>query len=90
MKESENYSQALAHNGNFSRNRRTVVRYVNLSSVLVFRLVSQKVKKRFPDYESLIEHKLLLPGEVDCLQKIDEKNPHESTMMPILWAMKIG
>ena len=44
----------------------------------------------FPDYESLIKHKLLLPEEVDSLQKIDEKNPHESTMMPILWAMKIG
>ena len=47
------------------------------------------MRKRFPDCESLIESKLILPEEVEHLKKIDEKNPHESTMMPILWAMKI-
>ena len=33
------------------------MRYVNLSNVLVFRLVSRKVENRFPDYESLINAK---------------------------------
>jgi len=69
--------------------RRTVVRYINLSTILVFRLVSEKVRKRFPDCRSLIEAKLMLPEEVEQLKNIDEKNPHESTMIPILWAMKI-
>ena len=65
------------------------MRYVNLSTILVYRLVSENVKERFPDYESLIESKLMLPNEVERLKKIDEKTPHESTMMPILWAKKM-
>ena len=69
--------------------RRTVMRYVNLSTILVYRLVSENVKDRFPDYESLIESKLMLPNEVERLKKIDKKTPHESTMMPILWAKKM-
>ena len=50
----------------FSRNlRRTVMRYVNLSIILVFRLVSTKVHARFPTYESLVEAKMMLPHEVN-------------------------
>ena len=41
------------------------MRYVNLSMFLVYRLVSTKVKARFPTYESLVEAKLLLPNEVN-------------------------
>ena len=40
------------------------MRYVNLSSVLALRLISVSVKKRFPDYKSLIDAKLLLECEV--------------------------
>ena len=65
------------------------MRYVNISSILVFRLVSQNVQDRFPDYESLVEATLLLPHEVKRLRKADEKTPHESTWTPILWAMKL-
>ena len=68
----------------FRRNlRRTVMRYVNLSIVLVFRLVSCKVHKRFPTYQSMIDAKLMLPLEAKRLQKIDEKTPHESTWAPV-------
>lgn len=74
----------------FNKNlRRTVMRYVNLSSVLVYRLVSKKVMCRFPDYQSLVDAKLMLPHEVSRLEKADEKTPHESTWTPILWAMKL-
>ena len=69
--------------------RRTIMRYVNLSTVLVFRLVSEKVMKKFPDNDSLVQAKLLLPEEVDGFQKIVDENPHESTEVPILWAMKL-
>ena len=65
------------------------MRYINLSTILVYRLVSQKVMARFPDYDSLIKAKLMLPNEVKRLEKTDQKTPHESTWTPILWAMKL-
>ena len=74
----------------FNRNlRRNVMRYINLSTILVYRLVSKTVMERFPDYESLITAKLMLPQEVERLKKCDEKTPHETTWTPILWAMKL-
>ena len=65
------------------------MRYVNLSTILVYRLVSEKVMDRFPDYDSLVQAKLMLPNEVKRLQKVDDRTPHESTWTPILWAMKL-
>jgi len=44
--------------------RRTVMRYVNLSSILAFTKIACKVQTRFPSYESLVDAKLLLPHEV--------------------------
>ena len=69
--------------------RRTVMRYVNLSTILVFRLVSAKVHARFPDYNSMVRAKILLPHEKRRLDAIDERTPHETTYMPILWAMNL-
>ena len=40
------------------------MRYVNLSNLLALRLIATKVEKRFPDYETLVRAKLLLPNEV--------------------------
>ena len=65
------------------------MRYVNLSTVLVYRLVSEEVMARFPDYDSLVHAKLILPHEVERLVKIDNKTPYESTWTPILWATKL-
>ena len=65
------------------------MRYVNLSIVLVFRLVSGKVKSRFPDYQSLVHAKLLLPTEMKRMIKAEDLTPHESTWAPILWALKL-
>ncbi len=69
--------------------RRTVMRYINLSTILVYRLVSTKVKSRFPTYREMVEAKLILPHEVDRLLAADAKTPHESTWTPILWAVKL-
>ena len=66
-----------------------MMRYVNLSNVLVFRLISRKVENRFPDYESLINAKLMLPSEVDRMRKCEKATPHEFTCTPLLWAMKL-
>ena len=65
------------------------MRYANLSTVLVYRLVSGKVMERFPDYESLVVAKLMLPHEVERLKRSDTKTPHEMTWIPILWATKL-
>ena len=65
------------------------MRYVNLSNVLVFRLISRKVENRFPDYESLINAKLMLPSEVKRMRKCERATPHEFTCTPLLWAMKL-
>jgi hypothetical protein len=56
------------------------MRYVNLSLVLVFRLVSAKVKARFPDYQSLIDSKLMLETEVERMKKAEMMTPHEATI----------
>ena len=65
------------------------MRYVNLSIVLVFRLVSTKVHQRFPSYQSLVEAKLLLQHESDRLVRAEQHSPHESTWTPVLWALKL-
>ena len=48
-----------------------MMRYLNLSTVLVFRTVSPKVLARFPTYESLVEAGLMLPGEDQKLANVD-------------------
>ena len=51
--------------------RRTVMRYLNLSTVLVFRTVSPKVLARFPTYESLVDSGLMVQGEDIRLANVD-------------------
>ena len=69
--------------------RRTIIRYVNLSTILVLRLVASKVHKRFPTYESLVKANLLLPHEKERLETVDKITPHETTYLPILWALNL-
>ena len=35
--------------------RRTIMRYANLAIVITLRMVSPRIKKRFPTYEHLVE-----------------------------------
>ena len=69
--------------------RRTMIRYVNLSTILVLRLVASKVNDRFPTYTSLVKANVLLPHEKARLQTVDERTPHETTYIPILWALNL-
>ena len=69
--------------------RKCIIRYVNLSNIMVYRLVAPRVEKRFPDLDSLVEAKLLLPHEAEILKKIDEKSRHEATNIPLLWATRL-
>ena len=68
------------------------MRYVNLADILIYRMVSGKVLKRFPDDQSLIDAKLMLPNEVNKLNAIDNKNieiGEEVCWVPLLWATKL-
>ena len=69
--------------------RRTIIRYVNLSTILVLRLVAASVQNRFPTYESLVKADLLLPHEKSLLETIDKRTPHETTYIPIMWALNL-
>ena len=74
----------------FQKNLRlTVMRYYNLSTILVYRLVAGKVHRRFPDFDALIEAKLMLPREAIRFQEVNAKTPYESTWTPLLWASKL-
>ena len=51
--------------------------------------MSPQVSDRFPDLDSLVAAKLLLPHEAERLQRVDFRTPHEATWTPILWALKL-
>ena len=71
------------------------MRYVNLADILVYRMVSGKVLDRFPDDQSLIDAKMILPNEVKKLNSIDDTNERireigeEVCRVPLLWATKL-
>ncbi len=56
---------------------------------LFFRLVAAKVHARFPNYQSLVKAKILLPHEARRLELVDDRTPHETTYIPILWALNL-
>lgn len=57
--------------------RRMILRYVNLSLVMVFRVLSPRVKKRFPRMEDLITAGLINESELIILQELEKKFPGE-------------
>jgi len=64
----------ILHQDEYHRKlRRTIMRQVNLSSILVFRRVAPKVLARFPTYRSLVDAGLMLPQEADNLAELDCK-----------------
>merc|ERR1712051_908726 len=74
----------------YSRNlRRQLMRYVNLSNVLVYRLITRKVEERFPDEQSLVDANLMLPDEAEKLKISKGNMKHEMTWLPIMWAQKL-
>ena len=66
-----------------------MVRYINLSHVLMFRLISIRVRDRFPDSLSLVRSKLLLPHEMKRLDRLIQLTPFESAWAPSAWAMNL-
>ena len=71
--------------------RRTIIRLVNLSSILALRRVSCGVARRFSTYDHLVEANLMTVAEKEKMEKLHEitENRHQITWYPILWAQHI-
>ena len=57
------------------------MRYVNLSLVMVFRVLSPRVKKRFPRMDDLISAGLINENELIILQELEQKFPGKSLIL---------
>ena len=49
--------------------RRTIMRYVNVSSIIAFTNITRKLHDQYPNYQSFIGKKLLLPHEVISINR---------------------
>ncbi|KAM4569751.1 bestrophin-3-like isoform 2-T2 [Odontesthes bonariensis] len=63
--------------------RRTMVRYVNLTSLLIFRSVSTAVCKRFPTIDHVVEAGFMTPEERKVFENI--RSPHLKYWIPVVW-----
>ncbi|XP_030307018.1 bestrophin-1 isoform X3 [Calypte anna] len=63
--------------------RRTLMRYSNLSSVLILRSVSTAVYKRFPSMEHVVRAGLMTPEEHKKFESLN--SPHNKFWIPCVW-----
>ncbi|XP_010890325.1 bestrophin-3 [Esox lucius] len=63
--------------------RRTLMRYVNLTSLLIFRSVSTAVCKRFPTMDHVVEAGFMTPEERKVFDAV--KSPHLKYWVPVVW-----
>lgn len=70
--------------------RRTIMRYVCLSLIIVFRILSPKVAKIYPKISDLVEAGYLNENELVIFEDLEEKYPGFSmNFLPIVWAASI-
>ncbi|VDM62258.1 unnamed protein product [Angiostrongylus costaricensis] len=67
--------------------RRTIIRYMVLSQVLVFRDISMRVRRRFPNMESIVTAGFLHENEKVELEKIDIV--YNKYWAPVNWALTL-
>ncbi|XP_006275113.1 bestrophin-3 [Alligator mississippiensis] len=63
--------------------RRTLMRYVNLTSLLIFRSVSTAVYKRFPTMDHVVEAGFMTADEKKLFDKL--ASPHLKYWVPFIW-----
>ncbi|KAL2087335.1 hypothetical protein ACEWY4_016163 [Coilia grayii] len=63
--------------------RRTLMRYVNLTSLLIFRSVSTAVCKRFPTIDHVVEAGFMTADERKLFENL--KSPHLKYWIPVVW-----
>ncbi|KAM3870328.1 bestrophin-4 [Diretmus argenteus] len=68
--------------------RRTLMRYANLSGVLIYRSVSTAVYKRFPTMEHLVQAGLMTAEELRHLE--DLPSPHNKFWVPCMWFVSLA
>ncbi|PIO68604.1 Bestrophin [Teladorsagia circumcincta] len=71
------------------RRRHAIARYINLSSALVWRDISKKIRLRFPTVRSLVEAGLLTEKEFDVLESLEENNPPTAFINNFMTELKI-
>ncbi|KAG0717588.1 Bestrophin-3 [Chionoecetes opilio] len=69
--------------------RRTVMRYVNLTEVITFIMISPGVKKRFPTLDHLVEAGIMTSNEQKIFDDLNAKTSHPKYWMPLVWAGSI-
>ncbi|XP_033491543.1 bestrophin-4 [Epinephelus lanceolatus] len=68
--------------------RRTLMRYANLSGVLIYRSVSTAVYKRFPTMEHVVQAGLMTSEELRHLE--DLRSPHNKFWVPCMWFVSLA
>ncbi|XP_035693665.1 bestrophin-3-like [Branchiostoma floridae] len=63
--------------------RRTLVRYVNLATLLIMRSISTAVYKRFPTMNHVVEAGFMMPSELKDYDQLD--SPHNKFWLPLNW-----
>ncbi|KAI8515096.1 chloride channel [Branchiostoma belcheri] len=63
--------------------RRTLVRYVNLATLLIMRSISTAVYKRFPTMHHVVEAGFMTPPELKDYDQLD--SPHNKFWLPLNW-----
>ncbi|KAJ8670402.1 hypothetical protein QAD02_001661 [Eretmocerus hayati] len=68
--------------------RRTLVRYMNLSLILVLRSISSAVQCRFPTYDHIVRNGFITPKELEIFQSVpaDEFNTY---WIPCTWFINL-
>ena len=86
------YNDRIAHNilttikknDEYSRKvRRSLMRYIHLGQILIYRIISSTVADRYPTYDSMIDDGVMTLDEKRILLKI--KTVHEKFWLPFAW-----
>ncbi|XP_071962990.1 bestrophin-2a-like isoform X2 [Antedon mediterranea] len=68
--------------------RRTMVRYINLAGILIYRVGSKRVKKRFPTLAHLVEAGLMTEEEKSVFKKLQTNHPRH--WLPCVWFITLA
>ncbi|KAL6737215.1 hypothetical protein Aduo_010878 [Ancylostoma duodenale] len=69
--------------------RRTIIRYLVVSQILAFRDISMRVRRRFPNMESMVTAGFLHENEKDDLNKINIQPVYKKYWAPVNWALTL-
>ena len=66
-----------------------MMRYINLSTILAFRMLTSRVHEKYPDNDTLIRKKLLTKQEGKMLDKVRYVSHTEYIWAPLSWTSRI-